>query len=125
MVFYYTFIQLAILWVLHIGAIFWGLMFPFQARRFKITGKNKYLHLAVILLALFIPGITVAGSLGPEGVHFPRYPPIICVANSRNANFYSTLLPAAIAVTVGCTLLVLVFWMIHKVYACVMYVVLD
>ena len=100
-------------------------MFPFQAHRFDVTGKYKYLHLAAVLLAIFIPAITVAGALGPEGVEFQRYPPIMCKSDNRNGNFYSALLPGTIADAVGCTLLVLIFWMIHKVYACAMYVVLG
>ena len=106
--------QLAILWILHIGAIFWGLMFPFQAHRFDATGKSKYLHLAVILLAIFIPGISVAGSLSPEGAEFQT--PIICSADSRNGNFYGSLLPIAMIDATGFSLLILIFWMIHKVH---------
>ena len=114
-VFYYIYTQAVFLWCLHIGSIFWGLVFPFQAHRFKVSGKYKYLHLAVILLAIFIPGISVAGALAPEGVRFQRFPPIICVADSRNGNFYGFLLPVTIMNAIGTSLLVLIFWMIHKV----------
>lgn len=103
-VFYYIYLSISTLWILHIVAIFWGLMFPFQAHRFDVTDKNKYLHLTAIVLAIVVPGITTAISLGPEGVEFQRFPPLICAADNRHANFYASLLPGAVIDAVGFTL---------------------
>ena len=115
MVFIYTYTQATIWWLCHIAAMFWGLHFPFQAHRFEVMNKTKYIHLTVILLGLFLPLIPVVVSFATGGFDFVRFPPIVCTAASRTATFYSLVSPTAIAAATGLMLLVFIFWTISKV----------
>ena len=88
---------------------------PFQAHRFEVMNKTKYIHLTVILLGLFLPLIPVVVSFATGGFDFVRFPPIVCTAASRTATFYSLVSPTAIAAATGLMLLVLIFWTTSKV----------
>ena len=112
---YYIFVQVAIWWLCHVTAMFWGLRFPFQAHNFKVTGKMKYLHITVVLLGLILPIIPVAVALGTGGFTLNRLPPIICSARSSDATFYAVALPVGFMLALGITLLILLFWTIYKV----------
>ena len=104
-------------WLFHITAIFWGLQFPFHAEKFKNTGKNNYLHLTAILIGLILPGIVVAVHFITGGFDFGRIPAIYCNAMSRESNIYATIIPVAIMLTAGVTMLILIFTVIYKVRA--------
>ena len=95
--------------------MFWGLKFPFQAHNFKVTGKMKYLHITVVLLALILPIIPVAVVLGTGGYTFARFTPIICSAQNTDAAFYAVIIPVGVMLALGITLLILLFWTIYKV----------
>ena len=95
--------------------MFWGLKFPFQAHNFKVTAKMKYLHITVVLLALILPIIPVAVVLGTGGFSFARFPPIICTARNADVAFYALIIPIDVMLTLGITLLILLFWTIYKV----------
>ena len=81
--------------IIHVLALFWGIRFPFQAQSFGVSGRNRYLHIAAILLGLIFPCVPIGIILGTGGFEISRFPPIICAVASRDALFYSTLLPIA------------------------------
>ena len=125
MVFTYVYWQLTIWWLCHITAMFWGLRFPFQAHKFDVTGKTKYLHLTVVVLGLTLPWIPVIVAFATGGFVITRLPPgpVTCFGKSFTAFHYSLIFPAAIADATGLTLLLLIFWIIFKVHELLMLIV--
>ena len=115
MVFSYVYWQLTIWWLCHITAMLWGLKFPFQADKFDITGKNKYLHLTVVVLGLTLPWIPVTVAFATGGFTITRFPPVMCSGKNINGFHYGLIYPAAIADATGLTLLLLIFWILFKV----------
>ena len=113
--FYYVFWQVTIWWLCHIIAMFWGLWFPFQAHKFDATGKTKYLHLAAILSALFLPGIPIVIALSTGGYDYLNFPPANCGGVHPDGLFYGLIFPFATMIIVGLSLLLLIFWIICKV----------
>lgn len=45
-----------------------------------------------------------------------HYPPILCAPRSKKFFFYSTMLPIDILIAVGLSLLILIVWLLHKVW---------
>ena len=131
MVFHYTMLQLVLWWVFHIMALFWKIQFPFHARRFESARRVPYLHFTAVVLALVLPAIPIiiamieyavqdsknssSSPAGKLGFGLIRFPPILCIGNDRDVTYYSLILPLNLIVIVGMALLVLVFWIIHKV----------
>ena len=115
-IYYYIFWQSVIWWLCHVAVMLWGLRFPFQARRFKVAGKAKYLHTTVLVLGLLLPIIPVAAALGTGRFTLARLPPNRCDARNSNATFYASSVPIGCMIATGITLLVLLFWTIFKVW---------
>ena len=128
-VFYYTLFQLMVLWLCHIPTLFWGLKFPFQANAFKRSHRMKYLHIASVVVGVLVPFVPVFATMiqfsygkssaeavrGGLGFGVIRFPPIICMGRHKDTTFYSLVLPLSIILMIGITLLIFVFWIIHKV----------
>ena len=114
-VFTYVYGQLTVWWLCHITAMFWALKFPFQAHKFDVTGKTKYLHLTVVVLGLTLPWIPVIVAFATGGFAIGRFPPVTCFGKNRDGSFYGLVVPLAIADATGLTLLLLIFWIIFKV----------
>ena len=110
-------------------ALFWGLAFPFHARRYKLANKVKYVHLTCVVMGIFVPFVPVIAAMsqyahgkspaeaakGGLGFGVTRLPSLLCNGIDRNTTFYSLILLIIIIIMVGMTILVLVFWIIHKV----------
>ncbi len=131
MVFTYTLMQLATWWLIHTTALFWKISFPFHSRSFQMSHKIKYLHAASIIVGIVIPLVPVIASVADSAVDYnpstnvsflnsglgfaqTRFPPILCTGNDGDVVFYSVVLPIDMALAVGCTLLIYIFWIIHK-----------
>ena len=127
---YYALFQLAIFWLSHVLVLFWGLKFPFHWRRFKSSPTEmRYLHLTCVvtgLLGPFIPVIatmsqfahgksTAAAVKGGLGFGITRLPSLLCNGRDEATTFYALVLPIIVIIMIGMPLLVLVFWIIHKV----------
>ena len=52
---------------------------------------------------------------GGMGFGQTRFPSILCTATDRDITFYSVVLPIDLILLFGCTLLVVIFWVVHKV----------
>ena len=111
-VYYYAILQVAIWWLCHMTALFWKIKFPFHAKRFE---KSRMIHLLVVLLALFVPTIPVIASFSTGGFVTSNYPPRLCVSKSREAAYYTIVLPSSIILATGTSLLVMVLIIIIKV----------
>ena len=52
---------------------------------------------------------------GGMGYGFSRFPPIICIGTDSDSVFYSLVLPLIILLAIGITIIILLFWFVHKV----------
>ena len=111
-VFYYALLQIAVWWLLHVAAIFWGIKFPFRAKSLAASNRQKYLHIFMVLLGLILPIIPVITTLARGGFVFT---PILCIGRKDNATFYSLILPMIILMQIGISMLIIIFWTVHKV----------
>ena len=55
---------------------------------------------------------------GGLGFGIIRSPPIFCLGENADTTFYSLILPIIVILMVGMTMLITLFWTIHKVSAC-------
>ena len=129
----YSTLAAAIWWFMLTISLFWKLWFPFNARRRESKHQIKYIHISCILIGILVPFIPiialmsnysiqlksnpsnttfVSGGLGFASV---RSPPVPCNGNSKEVIFYTNILPADIMLAVGITLIILIFWLVHKV----------
>ena len=77
----------------------------------------KYIHGLTLSLAICLPAISVAVVFGTGGFIAGTFPPVLCVSQSANAGFYALVLPISIIIPSGVSLLLVVFWNIHKVHS--------
>ena len=103
-------------WLFHTAAIFWNLWFPVHARHFDIRGYTKYVHIAVVVLALSLPVIPVGVAFGTGGFATSSFTMSLstCFARDVVASFYSYVLPSCIGFSVGITLNILSIWKLLK-----------
>lgn len=136
--FQYVFGQIALWWIIHTVTLLWKVLFPFHSRSFENSRRYKHLQYAYVMAALFIPLIPIitlmskfavdvnhkakngTSSLelfisGGMGYLSLRSPPLLCIGVDRDAMFYSFALPLNLILAVGCTLILIILWSIHKV----------
>lgn len=131
----YTLVQLAVWWLFHTTTLFWKIRFPFHARSFEASHKIKYIHIGCVIAGVVLPLVPILTSMadfavdlesnpsrnvssfisGGLGYGQTRFPPILCTGSDRNAVYYSVVLPIDMILAVGCSLLVIIFWIVHKV----------
>ncbi len=126
---YYCSLQFNIWWVLHVSFMFLSIAFPYRTRALRISKKLTYIHVACILVGLFLPVVPVIavisnytieaksgampqGRLGFGVVYFPPY---LCLGIDTDVTFYTLILPNIILVQIGITMLILTIWYVHKV----------
>ena len=114
-VLFYCFMQIAVLWICHVSMIFWNVRFPDQYMLLNRRHQVKYIHLVSGLVAIVVPVIPVAAIFGTGGFVNARFPPLLCLPSNANAAFYSLVLPVSVLIASGVTLLLAVFWTLHKV----------
>ena len=114
-IFYYVSLQLALWWFFHVSALFWKIRFPFHAKATESAHRTKYIHITMVLLALVLPLVPVIAAFATTGFVLSRFPAILCLGSNANAAFYSLVLPLILLLKFGITLLIVVFWTIHKV----------
>ena len=119
---YYIIIQLLLWWLWHTIAVFWAVNWPFYAKKFNVSWKNRYLHIAFILASLLLPIapilIVVYESTNPGqkgGFTITRSPPILCTGHDIHTNFWAMLFPMSLLLAIGVTLLVLTLRIVIKV----------
>ena len=108
-------------------SLFWKIRFPFHARSFETAHRIKYIHITMVIVGLVLPTLPVivaftAGNPSTRGFGLTRFPPILCTSLQSDPTFYSLVLPINIVLAIGVPLLIVLFWIIHKVYAFILYV---
>lgn len=116
---YYIVMQLLLWWLWHTVAVFWGIVWPFHARKFNRSRNAKYLHLIFILVSLILPVIPVVivifASSKQGGFTITRAPPILCAGYDLHTNFWGFMFPLNLLLAVGVTLLVFILRIVIKV----------
>ena len=116
-------------WFCNVSVLFWKIRFPFHSRSFQTANRVKYIHITVIALCILVPFIPIiaimsqhaygksAAQAAIEGLGFgiTRFPPIFCLGRDADTTFYSLILPILVILMVGMTMLITLFWIIHKV----------
>ena len=120
-VFYYGVFQVAVWWFCHVVSLFWWIQFPFHARSFKSAHRVKFIHISMVIVGLILPALPVivaftAGEPSRCGFGLSTFPPTNCDSKqSAPVTFYSLVLPVNLILVTGIPLLVITFWIIHKV----------
>jgi len=75
----------------------------------------------MVIVGLVLPTLPVlvtftAGSPSTRGFGLTRFPPILCTSLQRDSTFYSLVLPINLLIAIGVPLLIIIFWIIHKVH---------
>ncbi len=138
MLFTYLLCQMSLWWLFHTSSLFWKVLFPFHSRSFEVSGRIKHIHISCAVIGIVLPFIPIITSMskfaadvhgqannesspgelflsGGLGFTFARFPALLCVGSNKNAVFYSLVLPIDLILAIGCTLLLIMFWSVHKV----------
>ena len=135
--FSYTLLQLILWWMFHTTAILWKIHFPLHARSFETAHKVKYIHIGCVVAGLILPLIPVITSMvtfavklqsdeirksrgitfasGGMGYGLLQFPPILCGGTNSEVMFYALSLPINLIMIYGITVLIYIFYTIHKV----------
>ena len=121
-------LQLLCWWICHVGILFWKIAFPIQARSLNQSKRTRHtIHATCVLFSLLVPLLPVLVTIGHDvvtngeegvgtvGFTIIRLPALICTGVDAEATFYSLVLPSILILDVGLTLLILLFWFVHKV----------
>ncbi len=126
---HYCSVQINIWWVLHVSSMFMTVVFPYRTRALRISKKLTYIHVACVLVGLFLPAIPIVAAMshhaveakpgamlqGRLGFGLVSSPPFLCNGIDADVTFYSLILPNIILVQIGITMLILTIWYVHKV----------
>ncbi len=126
---HYSYVQLNTWWVLHVSSMFLTIVFPYRTRALRISKKLTYIHVACVLVGLFLPVIPVIAAMshhaveaksgamlaGRLGFGIVAFPPYLCSGIDGDVTFYSLILPNNILTQIGVTMLILTIWYVHKV----------
>jgi hypothetical protein len=128
----YSIISLTVWWIMLTATLFWKIWFPFNAKMREAKHQIKYIHIGCGLAGLLIPFIPVIAHMtsfaeqaksdpsidfvsGGLGFTLVKFPPIPCIGNNKSITFYTIILPSTIVLGIGITLILLVFWLVHRV----------
>ena len=121
----------------HTTTLLWKIQFPFHARSFERAYGLNYIHIGCVVAGLILPLVPVITSMvtfavelesdeirksrnitftsGGMGYGLTRFPPILCRGTNKNAVFYALALPINLILIYGITVLIFLFYSIHKV----------
>ena len=133
-------VNASVWWLFHVLSIFYAVMFPFTARRWK--QKEKYIHLVLLIvgkkhvyfsfesqnamiflsclsgLLVPLPGVIVALTGDSQLYAIGNFPPLFCVPSNEVLVFYSFMFIFNLSLMVGIPILIVLFWILHKVCFC-------
>ena len=89
-------------------------MFPFHYRRFKSSGRIKYIHASTLTLCLVLPAIP-ALLLVIHGYAVMPGPFEFCVPLNIDIAYFTLALPVCILMAVTTSVFIILFWRILKV----------
>ena len=137
----YANIQMLIWWLLHTANLFLEVKFPYHARSFKISSRKKYIHITCVIFGILLPLVPIIIIMANTAVDLQRQnenstsqhgnnvflseglgfghnelPTLLCASTNTDATFYSLLIIIDVILACGCTMLIIVFWSVHKIY---------
>lgn len=115
----YSTMQFILFWVMHISFTMWKIYFPISARSIRNIHRIKYVHGICLIIGLLLPLISPIANYFKGGFVIANFPPFFCVGREADVTFYVHILPINIILGIGTSLLVLIFWKLHKVNALV------
>ena len=129
MIFYYCLLQLAAFWLCHVLSLFWKVKFPFHSRAFQMANHVKYIHITCVVIGVIFPLLPVVATMsqyahgkstaevakGGLGFGITRFPPLLCTGRHGDTTFYSLILPILTILMIGIPIVIIIFWIIHKV----------
>ena len=91
--------------------------------------RVKYIHIVCVVICVIFPSIAVIPTMaeyahgksssdavmGGLGFAVTRFPPLLCTGMNKNTTFYPLVVPILTILMVGCPILIVVFWIIHRV----------
>lgn len=110
----YLFLEITLLVTFHAVGLSWGIIFPFHYRRFKATGRIKYIHASTVVLGLVLPAIPallhlIHGYTIGIDVHST------CIGRNESITYFFVILPMSILMAVSASAFVILLWKIFKV----------
>ena len=136
----YVISQLPLWWLFHTAIIFWKVVFPFHARSFLISSKKKVVHTICLTIGILLPILPIIISITKFGVDLQdEYenstasfrnnlflsrgmgyisaisPPLLCTGSDLEVIFYTIVLPIEVILAVGCTMMIIILWTLHRV----------
>ena len=109
----YFLINLAAWWLSHVCCMFWKITFPLHARQHK--QQQKYFYTTITIGSLLIPIPSVIAAFLTNGYGLGRFPPLVCSAKGLDLQYYSLWLIINVLWEVGITMLIIMFWKVHRV----------
>ncbi len=106
--------QIILLVTFHALGLGWSILFPFHYRRFKISGRIKYIHVATIVLSLVVPTIPALLPL-IHGYTITSGPFGFCVPRDIDTTYFTLALPTSILMAITTSVFVSLFWRLLKV----------
>ena len=86
-----------------------------HARKLQQGENLKYIHIGVVIAGLLIPVPGVMATAFTDGYTINRFPPLLCSSSNTDAGYYSVFLIMNILLAIGISMLIFMFWKVHKV----------
>ena len=99
---------------LHGIFLFWAVVFPFNYRQLRISGRIRYAHIISVVLAVIIPLPAALVHLKDGHIAY-HTPTLLCQSRNRDYTYYTLVLPVSIIMCITSCLLVVIIWTIFKV----------
>ena len=109
----YFLINMTAWWLSHVCCMFWKIMFPFHAQQHE--QQQKYFYAVTTIGSLVIPVPGVMAAFLTVGYALDRFPPLLCGVKDLDVRYYSLTLIFNVLWEIGITLLIIMFWRVHKV----------
>ena len=91
--------------------------------------RVKYVHITCVVVGILVPFLPIIATMaqfahgkssadaakGGLGFGIIRFPPLLCLGRHGDMTFYSLILPIVIILMIGMTILIQIFWIMHKV----------
>ena len=101
--------------LIHTVFLFWSVVFPFNYRKFRMSGRIRHAHIISVVLAVVIPIPAPLIHL-KDGYEFTSsFPAVHCIPRNVGLTFYTMVIPISILLCITTYLRVLIIWTIFKV----------
>ena len=114
MLFHWSLVLLAVLWLLHLIHLFIKIVLPIWSRKLDRKQTKIILHVTEVGGAFVLCGLAPIVFVSVSEYSAVQFPPIYCGA-SKPVIFYTICLPLCVILATGVILAIIMFWTLHKV----------